>query len=139
MGGLSGLGGLGGNGLGGSSLGGSSIGGSSIGSSGSLSRDDRSASFSKSRLGNYMQSEPIGDDGDSRASGSLPEPKPSGASDVPDYHRQAAENDFFAGGGFFGATSGGGLSSLGSDDGDDSGLLIENGDEMEEVVEDSYE
>jgi hypothetical protein len=61
-----------------------------------------------------------------------------GKSAVPDYHKQAVEEDFFAGGGFFGGRSGGGLSGLGSDDGDDF-LIDEDEGSMDGVVEDSYE
>ena len=109
---LGGLGGLGGSlGLGSSTLGGgSSLGGSSLSGlggtglgasgvtglgSGSLSRDDRSTSFSRSRLGNHMQSEPGADEGS--ADGKQSAPKASGKSAVPDYHKQAVEEDFFAG------------------------------------------
>jgi len=150
---LGGLGGLGGSlGLGSSTLGGgSSLGGSSLSGlggtglgasgvtglgSGSLSRDDRSTSFSRSRLGNYMQSEPGADEGSAGREQSAP--KASGKSAVPDYHKQAVEEDFFAGGGFFGGRSGGGLSGLGSDDGDDF-LIDEDEGSMDGVVEDSYE
>ena len=62
--------------------------------------------------------------------------KSDGPPDVPDYHRGAAEADFFAGGGFFGASSGA-ITGLGSDD--DSDGLFEGEDGLEEIVEDTYE
>ena len=64
------------------------------------------------------------------------EKKSDGPPDVPEYHREAAEADFFAGGGFFGASSGA-ITGLGSDDDSDGLLEVEDG--LEEIVEDTYE